>query len=50
MSAVEGHVKIDSVVANAGFLDPVQNVNEIDVNGWKNKFKSISSVMTLWLA
>ncbi|KAJ4128797.1 hypothetical protein NW754_016722 [Fusarium falciforme] len=34
-AAVKGHGKIDSLVANAGVLEPVQNVNEIDVNAWK---------------
>ncbi|KAL3235243.1 Uncharacterized protein RNJ44_00002 [Nakaseomyces bracarensis] len=53
MSAVEGHGRIDSVVANAGVLEPVQNVNEIDVNGWKNLFNinffSIVSLVSLAL-
>ncbi|CCD23673.1 sepiapterin reductase family protein NDAI_0C00130 [Naumovozyma dairenensis CBS 421] len=30
--------KIDSVVANAGVLEPVQDVNNIDVNAWKRLF------------
>ena len=30
--------KIDSVVANAGVLEPVQDVNHIDIDAWKKLF------------
>lgn len=52
-SAIEGHGKIDSIVANAGVLEPVQNVNEIDVNAWKKlyniNFFSIVSLISIAL-
>lgn len=36
--AIRGHGRIDSVIANAGVLEPVQNVNNIDVSAWKKLF------------
>ena len=36
--AVKGHGKIDSVVANAGVIEPIQNVNNIVVDQWKKLF------------
>lgn len=36
--AVKVHGKIDSVIANAGVLDPVQDVNHLDANAWKKLF------------
>ncbi|GAV56103.1 hypothetical protein ZYGR_0AZ02750 [Zygosaccharomyces rouxii] len=40
--------RIDSVVANAGVLDPVQNIQKADVDGWKKLFDvNFFSVVTL---
>ncbi|CCK71429.1 sepiapterin reductase family protein KNAG_0H00130 [Huiozyma naganishii CBS 8797] len=36
--AVKDSGKLDSLVANAGVLDPVQDVHNIDVNGWKKLY------------
>lgn len=50
-NAIKGHGKIDSVVANAGVLDPVQDVHNIDVAGWKRlydiNFFSIVSLVSI---
>ncbi|CAI4065653.1 hypothetical protein SUVZ_09G1920 [Saccharomyces uvarum] len=51
--AVKGHGKVDSLVANAGVLEPVQNVNDVDVNAWKKlydvNFFSIVSLVCIAL-
>ena len=51
--AVKGHGKIDSVVANAGVLEPVQHVNDIVVDQWKKlydvNFFSIVSLVSITL-
>lgn len=40
--------RIDSVVANAGVLEPVQNVQKADVDGWRKLFDiNFFSVLTL---
>lgn len=40
--------RIDSVVANAGVLEPVQNIQKADVEGWKRLFDiNFFSVVTL---
>lgn len=36
--ALRKHGRIDSVIANAGVLEPVQNVNNIDLEAWKVLF------------
>ncbi|CCE65971.1 hypothetical protein TPHA_0N01900 [Tetrapisispora phaffii CBS 4417] len=36
--AIDKYGKIDSVIANAGVLDPVQNINEIKVDEWKKLY------------
>ncbi|CCF57369.1 hypothetical protein KAFR_0C03780 [Kazachstania africana CBS 2517] len=36
--AIKAHGKIDSVVANAGVIEPVQNVADADVDAWKRLF------------
>lgn len=52
-SAIEGHGKINSLIANAGVLEPVQNINNIDVNAWKQlyniNFFSIVSLVDIAL-
>lgn len=51
--AIQGHGKIDSVVANAGVLEPVQHVNDIVVSQWKKlydvNFFSIVSLVSIAL-
>ncbi|QLQ80650.1 hypothetical protein HG537_0D06510 [Torulaspora globosa] len=51
--AVRGHGKIDSLIANAGVLEPVQNVNDIVVSDWKKlydvNFFSIVSLVSIAL-
>lgn len=43
--------RIDSVVANAGVLEPVQNIQKADVDGWKRLFDiNFFSVVTLSVA
>lgn len=36
--AVQGHCKIDSLIANAGILEPIEDVNSIDVKAWKRLY------------
>lgn len=52
-TAVEGHGKIDSLIANAGVLEPVQNVNDIVASEWKQLFNinffSIVSLVSIAL-
>lgn len=36
--AVERHGRIDSVIANAGVLEPVQDVSRLEVDSWKKLF------------
>lgn len=51
--AVKGHGKIDSLIANAGVLEPVQHVNDIVVDEWKTlyniNFFSIVSLVSIAL-
>lgn len=51
--AVKGHGKIDSLIANAGVLEPVQHVNNIVVSDWKKlydvNFFSIVSLVSIAL-
>lgn len=51
--AVKGHGKIDSLVANAGVLEPVQDVNDIVVDQWRKlydvNFFSIVSFVSIAL-
>lgn len=36
--AIEGYGHIDSVIANAGVLEPMQDVSKLEVNSWKRLF------------
>ncbi|SJM88754.1 probable sepiapterin reductase family protein [Zygosaccharomyces bailii] len=46
--ALARHGKIDSIVANAGVLSPVQNIKEIDVEAWKKLYDvNFFSILTL---
>lgn len=51
--AIKGHGRIDSLIANAGVLEPVQHVNDINVNEWKKlydvNFFSIVSLVSIAL-
>lgn len=51
--AIQAHGRIDSVIANAGVLEPVQHVNDINVNEWKKlydvNFFSIVSLVSIAL-
>lgn len=51
--AVSGHGRIDSLIANAGVLEPVQHVNDIVVSDWKKlydvNFFSIVSLVSIAL-
>lgn len=37
-NAIQDQGRIDSVVANAGVIEPIQNVRDIDVDQWKKLF------------
>ena len=37
--AIKGHGKIDSIIANAGVLEPVQDVNNINTSAWRSLFE-----------
>lgn len=46
--AVAKHGKINSVVANAGVLEPVQSIKDIDVDAWKQLYDvNFFSILTL---
>ncbi|GMM55724.1 sepiapterin reductase family protein [Maudiozyma humilis] len=49
--AVRDHGKIDSVVANAGVLEPVQRIHDADIDAWKRlydiNFFSIVSLVSI---
>lgn len=49
--AIAGHGKIDSVIANAGVLEPVQNIHHVKIADWKKlydiNFFSIVSLVSI---